>query len=166
MRLIVGQGRGSPFSLLVVYCGCLGHLCFGNPDLWDRGLVTVLGSFFCGLVTPTNPSPGHRFAPESHLLLCNLLLCITNIYMTYGRTKQATRFARHTKGFPNPKQLNDLDACRNVECPISAGMSWILFASLYVMPKGPWPLRSSSSAMAKPCTMWQKSGPCALAALP
>ena len=45
-----------------------GYLFVGNPDLWDRGLVTVLGSFFCGLFTPSNPSPGHRLVPESQVI--------------------------------------------------------------------------------------------------
>ena len=44
-------------------------LCVGNPDLWDRGLVTVLGPFFCGSFTPTfpiawgtGPCPSHRLS--------------------------------------------------------------------------------------------------------
>ena len=44
--------------------------CVGNPDLWDRGLVCFWGTFLCGLFTPTNPSPGHRFVPESQNVIC------------------------------------------------------------------------------------------------
>ena len=48
-------------------CGCL-VTGVGNPELWDRGLVIVLGSFFGGLFTPTNPLPGHRLVPESQYI--------------------------------------------------------------------------------------------------
>ena len=41
----------------------------GKPDLWDRGLVCCWGTFLCGLFTPTNPLPGHRFVPESHIYI-------------------------------------------------------------------------------------------------
>ena len=43
-----------------------GYLCVGNPDLWDPGLVIVLGSFLCGLFTPSQLSTGNRVVPESH----------------------------------------------------------------------------------------------------
>ena len=68
VRFIVDQGCGYlftcfGFSLLVVVLWCV-----GNPDLCDRGLVCFWGTFLCGLFTPTNPLPGHRFVSESHYL--------------------------------------------------------------------------------------------------
>ena len=36
-------------------------LIFGTGDWFAFG-----EPFFCGLFTPTNPLPGHRFVPESH----------------------------------------------------------------------------------------------------
>ena len=44
-------------SLLVwiVVAWSLVCVCVGNPDLWDRGSVTVLGPFFCGLFAPAFP---------------------------------------------------------------------------------------------------------------
>ena len=56
------------FSCLVCFPLVVVLWCVGNPDLWDRGLVCFGEPFFCGLFTPTNPLPGHRLVPESHLV--------------------------------------------------------------------------------------------------
>ena len=76
-RLRPGAGWWGPrlrvsFSLLVRFgLWLFGHLCVGSPDLWDRGLVVVSGSFFCGLYTPTFPVVISR---RTFLRACDLRL--------------------------------------------------------------------------------------------
>ena len=70
----------------------------GNPDLWDRGLVCFWGTFLCGLFTPTNPLPGHRFVPESHYTI----VCAEN-------TGLASGFFRYRKGWLLPSLVDDAE---------------------------------------------------------
>ena len=66
VRFIVDPGCGYPFPFW------FGLWLLGNPDLWDRGLVTALVPFFCGLFTPTFPiawaQVGARFTQSLEFL--------------------------------------------------------------------------------------------------
>ena len=45
-----------------------GHLCVGNPDVWDRGLVTVLGLSFVACLPQLRQLPVHRSVPELQVI--------------------------------------------------------------------------------------------------
>ena len=67
VRFIVDLGCGYPFLvwfvfLWLLFSGVWETLIFGTGDWFAFG-----EPFFCGLFTPTNPLPGHRLVPESHL---------------------------------------------------------------------------------------------------
>ena len=47
--------------LWLLFSGVWETLIFGTGDWFAFG-----EPFFCGLLTPTNPLPGHRLVPESH----------------------------------------------------------------------------------------------------
>ena len=68
VRFIVDLGCGYPFLvwfdfLWLLFSGVWETLIFGTGDWFAFG-----EPFFCGLFTPTNPLPGHRLVPESHVV--------------------------------------------------------------------------------------------------
>ena len=69
--------RANPFlfwfvSFWLLFSGVWETLIFGTGDWFAFGFGEP---FFCGLFTPTNPLPGHRLVPESHIYIYIYIIC-------------------------------------------------------------------------------------------